>query len=94
MAFPHRSDIGEALLREIASRGGSAAPTDVYGALADYFELSVEDLARTTESGESRWNNEVRFARDQLVKRGELEHPHVSGYGVWKITASGRARIR
>ena len=61
MAFPHRSKSGEALLKEIHSRGGSAIPADVYGALADFFNLSEVDLNRTTDAGESRWNNEVRL---------------------------------
>ena len=61
IAFPHRSKIGEALLKEIHSHGGSATPADVYGALTDFFNLSEVDLNRTTEVRELRWNNKVRL---------------------------------
>lgn len=93
MGFPHRSDIEVALLREVERHGCSAFASDLYGPLAEFFKLTLEDLNRTTQEGRSRWENEVRVVRDRLVNLGELEIPATAGRGVWKITPGGRARL-
>ncbi|PEN05041.1 hypothetical protein CRI93_14095 [Longimonas halophila] len=92
--FPKYSEIQIPLLRELSKRGGRSKPSErgphgrtVYEALADYFDLSEE--ARNTEipaSGRSKWKNMVRWARNDLKKKGHLNSPR---HGVWEISERG-----
>ena len=91
MAYPHRREIHELLLREIEKRGGRVAPMEVYEPLAEAFELTpAERTAVYPRSKRLRWHMEVCWTRDNLVKSLDLDG---SEHGVWKITAQGRARI-
>lgn len=97
--FPKYSEIQIPLLRELAKRGGSSEPSErgpqgrtVYAALADYFDLS--ETARDTEipaSGRSKWKNMVRWARNDLKKKGLLSSPR---RGVWKVSEQGWKVLR
>lgn len=92
MPFPKYIDIQEPLLQEIARRGGSANPADLYEALAAHFSISAQELSQTLESDPRRnkWENMVRWARNDLVKLGQLEK---GTRNLWPITESGYARI-
>lgn len=94
--FPRYADIQIPLLREIARRGGQTHPAEigpdgktVYEVLADYFELSDEARnAVIVNSGRSKWENMVRWVRNDLRKLGYLTSPR---RGIWSVTHEGRA---
>lgn len=91
MAYPSRSELQVPLLRILAEFGGEAKSSEVYGPLATQFPLMTADERNTPRgNGEPRWENDVRFARQDLVARGEIDG---SEFGVWKLTAAGRARL-
>lgn len=71
-------------LREL---GGSARPREVYDAIA--VKLGISDVERDEEnqSGSSRFENEVAWARFYLVRTGYLDS---SKRGVWSLTDLGR----
>src|SRR4051812_10109626 len=96
--FPKYREIQRPLLQELIRRGGSAKPTQVdsdgwtlYEAVAKHFNLSDADLAATVaeRSGtaqRSKWQNMVRWARNDLRKAGHLRS---SRYGEWTVTDEG-----
>jgi Mrr N-terminal domain len=90
MALPTAQDVKLwlALLYEIQLRGGDAKPLEVFPALRKHFsEITDEDLALHHPSGESKWTNNIRWARQRLVERGCID-PSIPG--VWRITPLGR----
>ena len=91
LAYPTQNEIGYHLLEEIASRGGSAKPSELYDPLADRLGITVVEHGRILdETGENKWKNDVRRTRHQLVKQGLLEPMSVSGRNNWAISAEGR----
>jgi hypothetical protein len=96
--FPKYKEIQMPLLAEIRKRGGQTRPTaqdqqnrSVYQSLADFFGLSTTAInAKVYEADgteRSKWENMVRWARNDLRKLGLLVSP---SYGVWAITKEGR----
>jgi len=82
------------LILEIAKRGGRTHPSEVYEALAIYFNLSQEDLDKESEDitagrKESKWRNWVRWVRKDLVKLGFII-PSNGERGVWELTDKGK----
>jgi len=92
MAIPSEKDIELPLLQEIQATGGEARPSDLYDRVARHFpQLSQADReARYQRTGQRIWQNRVQFARNDLVKKGEVD---ASIRGTWKITEKGRARL-
>jgi DNA-binding PadR family transcriptional regulator len=98
--FPKYTDVGTLLLAELNRRGGEARPSDkdaqgrnVYEALADSFDLSSEAREfKIYEDGKGRpkWENVVRWARNDLVKEKKLDG---SQRGIWKLTEAGREEL-
>lgn len=94
--LPKYSEIGIELLNEIHLRGGKAKPSDknkngdnIYESIAKTLNLSEEDYQlEIYESGSprSKWENMVRWSRNDLRKTGHLISPM---RGVWEITQSG-----
>jgi hypothetical protein len=94
--LPKYRDIYLPLLLEIAERGGNTRPSDhregktVYEALALALKLKREDLDMELEepghAKHSKWENMVRWARNDLVTLGYLDG---SEWGVWKLTERG-----
>lgn len=94
--LPKYRDIYLPLLLEIAKRGGKTRPSDhregktVYEALALALNLTREDLdIELDEPGTAKhgkWENMVRWARNDLVTLGYIDG---SEWGVWKLTESG-----
>lgn len=68
--------------------GGSARPTEVYKYIAQDLDLSDEILNEERESGGSRYENQVAWARFYLVKAGYIDS---SRRGVWSLTEKGRS---
>lgn len=96
MEYPAREDIGDELVLLIYQNGGSGyqmRTCDTYGPLGDKFTLSKEARFQTLDectcsgSSELKWNNEVRFAREELAADKYLDRnaPH----GVWRLTEKG-----
>src|SRR5437016_12988845 len=80
-----------ALLREMQDNGGSVKTEKAILGLKKYFpSLTEGELSVVLKSGDQRWANRVRWARQSLVQKGQLDP---SAYGVWSITESGRTRL-
>lgn len=95
--LPHCDDICLPLLAELQRRGGHSRPKDknrngktIYAVLADYFTLTPADLNEKIyeEDGtaRSKWKNMVRWARNDLKKKGLLIAP---SHGVWAVGGRG-----
>ena len=92
MTIPKQVDIELPLLHALRQLGGRAQPRDVYAVLEQHFvELTEADKAERLESGGSRWQNRVQFARQNLVIQGLVDP---SERGVWKLTADGDRRAQ
>jgi hypothetical protein len=100
--FPTYASIRDALQLELIRRGGEAKPRDkdesgktVYDSLAARFVLQPDHLAaRVFEPNgrpRSKWENMVRFARNDLVKLRLLDR---SVRGSWKLTPAAIARAQ
>lgn len=77
MAFPNRSEIERKLLQYIYEHGGrehKLRTQDVYTDLAEAFGLSQKERTVTLDEvhndglSQPKWNNEVQFARQNLVQ--------------------------
>ena len=91
MAFPKQREIELSLLTVLQTLGGSAKPRDIYRLLAAQFpQLSEQDLNEKLESSPStrKWWNLVQWARQSLVKLGQLDG---NTRGIWKVTEAGQA---
>jgi hypothetical protein len=89
MALPLWSDgkLMLAMLRELSTAGGQARPEQLYVSLRQYFpEMTDADLVSVHASGDAKWPNTVRWARQHLVNRGFID---ASIRGTWAITTSG-----
>jgi restriction system protein len=92
MAIPSVKYIELPLLQELEAAGGKAKPTELYDKVAKHFPqlTSADRKARHPISDAFIWENRVRWARQHLVNKGEID---ASVYGIWKITDRGRARL-
>ena len=92
MAIPSEKDIELPLLQELEAVGGEAKPRTLYDRVAKHFpNLTAADRkAKHPKSGIVIWTNRVQWARQHLVNKGEID---ASTYGIWKITAKGKARL-
>ena len=99
--FPKYQEIQIPLLAEIKSRGGQTRPSErnqegknIYEALADVFNLPVElrsiQIYEANGTPRSKWENMVRWARNDLKKQGYLEAP---SHGIWQITNTGKTLL-
>lgn len=75
------------LIKALRDLGGSGRPTEVYHAIATKLSLSEETLAETNRNGQSRFENQVAWARFYLSKAGIID---ASSRGVWTLTEKGR----
>jgi restriction system protein len=71
-------------LREL---GDSGRPKEVGERVAEKMSITEEELNRTNKSGQSRFANQVAWARFYLAKAGLIDTSH---RGVWTLTESGR----
>jgi restriction system protein len=72
-------------LREL---GDSARPKEITEKLAARLKLTQEELNRTNKNGQSRFANQVAWARFYLTKADLIDK---SQRGVWALTEAGRA---
>ena len=75
------------LLDALRGLGGSGTPGEVVGRIAHDLKLSDELQNELLPSGQSRYENQVAWARFYLVREGLLNS---SKRGVWSLTELGR----
>jgi restriction system protein len=75
------------LLHALRSLGGSGTPDEAVERIAADLNLSDEVQNDLLASGESRFRNQVAWARFYLVREGLLDS---SKRGVWSLTEKGR----
>ena len=78
------------ILRALADLGGSGRPPEVADRIAASLNLAEAELAETTANGESRFRNQVAWARFYLAKFGCIDS---SKRGVWSLTDKGRSTL-
>src|ERR1700743_1768499 len=85
--LPDTGAVALALLKLLQGYGRGVKPKEVYGQLADVFQLTgaQRTAKRRTTSG-SAWHNRVQTAREHLVRQGLLDG---SQRGVWRLTPKG-----
>lgn len=99
--LPNYADMRIPLLVELYARGSSTRPSDrdasgltVYEALARHFHLSPADLKEVVYEKDgtprSKWENMVRWVRNDLKKQGLLVMP---SHGVWAVSPKARELI-
>lgn len=90
--IPDRNEIKKALVN-LLEREGSLSPSPVYKALSDHFGLSASDLAKKTNSNESFFEKEVRWAKKDLVDSGVIKKPQQSGHGIWELSVRSEEEL-
>jgi restriction system protein len=75
------------ILRALRDLGGSARPGEVCDSIAQDLGVSDEQRAEENQSGGSRFENDVAWARFYLARTGYLDS---SRRGVWSLTEQGR----
>lgn len=99
--FPKYQEIQLPLLAELKKRGGKSRPSErnaegktLYDTLADIFDLSADlrlvNIFEKDGTPRSKWENMVRWARNDLRKSGCLISPN---RGIWEITDSGKEML-
>ena len=87
MANSRFRDYINPVVNAIDKLGGSARPAEVYKHIAQALDLSDEILNDKKESGGSRYENQVDWARFYLAKADYVDS---SKRGVWSLTDKGR----
>ncbi|ARU59357.1 hypothetical protein OLMES_5377 [Oleiphilus messinensis] len=90
--IPDRNEIKKALVN-LLEREGSLSPSTVYRALSDHFGLSTSDLAKKTDTNESFFEKEVRWAKKDLVDSGVIKMPQQSGRGIWELSVKSEEEL-
>ena len=79
------------LLATLRSLGGSARAGEARAAVAESMKVEDSVLEERLSSGQSRFDNQVGWARYYLVRAGYID---ASKRGVWALTEKGRATER
>jgi len=74
------------LLDALRQLGGSAKPREAADIIAEKLDLHEEKLNELLNSGQSRYYNQVAWARQYLVWEGLLD---TSQHGIWALSAKG-----
>lgn len=89
MGLPKQKYIELPLLFEIQKAGGSAKPKDLYDKVRLHFPRITDiDLGATVSTGQLKWQNTMQFARNECVKKGEIDR---SIRNVWALTEKGHS---
>jgi restriction system protein len=75
------------LLDALRELGGSGRPREVSALIAERHSLKPEKLEATTKTGQTRFHNQVAWARQYLVWEGLLDG---SKRGVWTLSTKGQ----
>jgi restriction system protein len=90
--IPSFEDLELPLLRVLDANGGTARPVEVYEKIRAFFpNLTEAELAETVSSGDNRFRNRVRWARQILIDKKDVARVD---YGIWGITDQGRSRLK
>ncbi len=77
------------VIAALTELGGSGRPDEVRNAIVKALNISEEEQARRVPSGvQSRFENQVHWARFYLAKGGYID---ASRHGVWALTEKARA---
>ncbi len=74
------------VLEALQDLGGSGRPSEVTDWIAIKLDIPEEEQNETLSSGQSRFKNQVYWARHYLVKAGYIDS---SKHGVWNLTNKG-----
>ena len=74
------------VLDALRALGGSGKPREVCDYVAEHARVSASTLDTTLKSGQTRFYNQVHWARQYLVWEGALDG---STHGVWSLTKTG-----
>jgi restriction system protein len=89
--FPKQKDVEVPLLEVLVELGGQGKTTEIYPLVTKKFpEITDDDLAEVYLNGEPKWMNRIRWVRQRLIDKGEMESP---SWGIWAITDKGRERV-
>ena len=92
MPYPTWASAELAVLKEIENNKGSVDSQTVIWNLTKYFpETTKEELSSRLDSGQLRWANRMRWARQKLVQKGDLDS---SVRGIWRTSEKGRKRLQ
>ncbi|MCZ0963510.1 AAA family ATPase [Paracoccus benzoatiresistens] len=75
------------VLDALRAFGGSAEPRQIMDKVVDLADITDEELSEKTKKGQSRYENQISFARFYLAKAGMIESKK---RGVWLLTPEGR----
>ncbi|MBE0663649.1 MAG: restriction endonuclease [Bacteroidales bacterium] len=76
------------LLDALRQLGGSAKPREASDKIAENLKLRDDKLNELLESGQSRYYNQVAWARQYLAWEGLLD---TSKHGIWTLSAKGES---
>ncbi len=74
------------VIESLQDLGGSGRPSEVIDWIAARMDVSEEEQSEQLESGQSRFANEIHWARFYLAKSGYIDS---SRRGVWNLTEKG-----
>ncbi|MGR3565010.1 MAG: AAA family ATPase [Heliomarina sp.] len=75
------------VLDALRTFGGSAEPRQVMDKVIDLADVTPDELSETNKNGQSKYENQVGWARFYLVKAGLIDSKK---RGLWSLTAEGR----
>jgi restriction system protein len=78
------------LLDALRQLGGSAKPREAADIIAENLELKNEKLNALLDSGQSRFYNQVAWARQYLAWEGLLD---TSQHGIWALSSKGENTV-
>lgn len=71
--LPNRNDITNSLVTLLSDSPKGLSPKEAYSRLANIFNLGADDLTVEDNQGRSKWEHEVRWARQDLVVEGRVD---------------------
>lgn len=75
------------VLDALRALGGNASPHNVHTWIMEHFDVPEEEATTKTQGGQSRFENDVGWARFYLVKAGLIDG---TKRGTWALTTEGR----
>lgn len=75
------------VLDALRSFGGSAEPRQVMDKVVEVADITDDELSETNKNGQSKYENQIGWARFYLAKAGMIESKK---RGLWSLTPEGR----
>lgn len=86
MPIPHRKVIKTQLVDLLSSKGPMEVK-EVYSEFATLWELTNNEMS-IKRNGRALFENEIRWARQELAGEGIIEKPDIAGRSIWKLKES------